>query len=123
MSEAPIDFSLLSRAGVPTRSYKAGEIIFREGESGNELYIVQSGRVRIELGNRVLETLDANSIFGEMALIDAAPRSATAIAATDATVAPIPEKQFLFLVGEVPFFALKVMRVLARRLRTSNKAW
>ena len=55
-----------------------------------------------------------------MALIDAAPRSATAIAATDVTIVPVGEKQFLFLVSRTPHFALNVMRVLARRLRTSN---
>ena len=55
-----------------------------------------------------------------MALIDAAPRSATAIAATDVTLVPVGEKQFLFLVSQTPYFALNVMRVLARRLRAQN---
>jgi len=57
-----------------------------------------------------------------MALIDAAPRSADAIARTDALVAPISEKQYLFLVKHTPYFALKVLRVLVRRLRAQNKA-
>ncbi len=57
-----------------------------------------------------------------MALIDQAPRSADAIAVTDVTLVPVSEKQFLFLVSQTPFFALKVMRVLARRLRAANKA-
>ena len=61
------------------------------------------------------------TIFGEMALVDGAPRSATAVAMTDVTLVPVSEKQFLFLVSQTPFFALKVMRVLARRLRASNK--
>jgi CRP-like cAMP-binding protein len=64
-----------------------------------------------------------NSIFGEMALIDDAPRSATAIAITDVELVPIAEKQFLFLVSQTPFFALKVMRVLAGRLRATNKTF
>ncbi len=57
-----------------------------------------------------------------MALIDAGPRSADAVAKTDAIVAPITEKQYLFLVKHTPYFALKVLRVLARRLRSQNKA-
>ncbi len=57
-----------------------------------------------------------------MALIDNSPRSATAIASTDVILIPISEKQFLFLVSETPFFALMVMRVLARRLRAANSA-
>jgi hypothetical protein len=59
-------------------------------------------------------------IFGEMALIDNAPRSATAIAASDAKLVPVSEKQFLFLISNTPYFALNVMRVMARRLRAAN---
>ncbi len=69
----------------------------------------------------ISETLEADGIFGEMALIDDSPRSATAIALTDVTLAPIKENQFLFLVQNTPFFALSVMRVLAHRLRRQNK--
>ena len=52
-----------------------------------------------------------------MALIDDSPRSATVVALTDVTVAPIQEQQFLLMVEHTPFFALKVMRVIANRLR------
>jgi CRP/FNR family cyclic AMP-dependent transcriptional regulator len=61
--------------------------------------------------------LGADSIFGEMALIDNEPRSATAVAVTDVELVPVAEKQFLFLVSQTPHFALKVMRALAQRLR------
>jgi CRP/FNR family transcriptional regulator, cyclic AMP receptor protein len=122
MSNGADDFSLLLGPEVPTRDYAAGQTIFREGDKGGELFVVKRGKVEIRSGNRLLETLGENEIFGEMALIDDSPRSATAIAATDATVAPITEKQYLFLVRHTPFFALKVMRVLAQRLRTQNKA-
>jgi CRP-like cAMP-binding protein len=57
-----------------------------------------------------------------MALIDSAPRSATAIAATDVQLVPVGEKQFAFLVSQTPYFALNVMRVMARRLRAMNSA-
>ncbi len=115
-------FNLLLGTDVPTRDYKAGETIFREGDSGSEFYVVQRGQVRILSGNRLLETLGGNEIFGEMALIDSSPRRATVVAETDVTVAPITEKQYLFLVRHTPYFALKVMRVLANRLRHQNKA-
>ena len=78
--------------------------------------------MEIRLGNRLLDTLPERSIFGEMALIDGAPRSATAIAATDVKLVPVGEKQFLFLVSRTPYFALNVMRALARRLRATNNA-
>ena len=100
MSDNDIDFSILIGLQVSTRTFKAGET---------------------QAGNRLLDTLEGKTIFGEMALVDGAPRSATAVAMTDVSLVPISEKQFLFLVSQTPFFALKVMRVLARRLRASNK--
>ena len=120
MANPPVDFRLLAGAGVPARDFKAGDVIFRQGDPAQELFIVQSGEVEIRLGNRVLETLPQYSIFGEMALIDTAPRSATAIAASDARLVPVSEKQFLFLISNTPYFALNVMRVMARRLRAAN---
>jgi CRP-like cAMP-binding protein len=123
MTDSEIDFSLLAGNGIATRTAKAGEIIFNEGDKAEELFVIKSGQVGIRLGNRTLSELPANSIFGEMALIDGAPRSATAVALTDVELIPVSEKQFLFLVSQTPFFALKVMRVLARRLRAASRSF
>ncbi len=120
MADAPIDFGLLAGAGAPIRDYKAGEVIFREGDPAEEMFVVKTGTVEIRLGNRLLDTLSERSIFGEMALIDRGPRSATAVAMIDSTLVPIAEKQFLLMVSRTPYFALNVMRVLVQRLRTSN---
>jgi CRP-like cAMP-binding protein len=57
-----------------------------------------------------------------MALVDSAPRSADAVALTDVTLVPVSERQFLFLVSETPYFALNVMRLMARRLRHQQSA-
>jgi CRP/FNR family transcriptional regulator, cyclic AMP receptor protein len=122
MANPPVDFRLLAGAGVPARDFKAGDVIFRQGEPAQELFIIQSGEVEIRLGNRVLETLPQFSIFGEMALIDNAPRSATAIAASEVKLVSVSEKQFLFLISNTPYFALNVMRTMARRLRAANTA-
>jgi CRP/FNR family cyclic AMP-dependent transcriptional regulator len=122
MADAPIDFGILAGAGSPSREFKAGEVIFKEGDSGAEFFVIQSGKVDIRLGNRQLGRLGDHDIFGEMALIDTAPRSATAVAATDVKIVPVGEKQFLFLVSQTPHFALNVMRTLARRLREQNAA-
>ena len=121
-SDNEVDFSLLVRPGVPTRFFAKGDTIFREGEQGDQFFVVVRGQVEIRSGNRRLEIVDRKGIFGEMALIDDGPRSATVVALTDVTVAAMKEKQFLFLVKHTPFFALKVMRVLAMRLRRQNKA-
>jgi CRP/FNR family cyclic AMP-dependent transcriptional regulator len=122
MADTSIDFGILAGAGAPMREFKAGEVIFKEGEAGSEFFVIHNGKVDIQLGNRLLGTLGDHDIFGEMALIDPAPRSATAIAKTDVKVVPVGEKQFLFLVSRTPHFALNVMRTLARRLRTTNSA-
>ncbi len=120
MSNDAVDFSLLAKSEVATRPFKKGETIFNEGDPATELFVIQSGRVGVMHGNRMLDTLESNTIFGEMALIDSAPRSATAIASNDITLVPVSEKQFLFMVSQTPFFARSVMRVLAQRLRASN---
>ena len=122
MPEKEVDFGLLVGPEVPTRDFAEGQTIFREGDRGDEFFVVVRGEVEIRSGNRHLETLGQNSIFGEMALIDDSPRSATVVALTDVTLAPIKEKHFLFLVRHTPFFALRVMRVLALRLRAQNRA-
>ncbi len=122
MSDNRVDFSRLVGPEVPTRSFSKGDTIFREGEQGDEFFVVVRGKVEIRSANRLLETVGAKGIFGEMALIDDSPRSATVVALTAVTVVPIKEMQFLFLVKHMPMFALMVMRVLAYRLRNQNKA-
>jgi CRP/FNR family transcriptional regulator, cyclic AMP receptor protein len=118
--DAVVDFGALALASGEQLSFRAGEVVFEAGATGTELYIVKSGTIGIRLGDNVVETVPEGGVFGEMALIDASPRSATAVAMTDATLVPVGERQFLFMVSEAPYFALSVMRVLARRLRQSN---
>ena len=122
MSNDVIGFSFLAESNVPVWYLKPGETIFKEGDAAKELYVIQSGRVEIQLGNRLLDTLEPNDIFGEMALIDSAPRSATAIAKTEVALVPISKKDFLLLVSRAPSFALDIMAMLARRLRAANRA-
>jgi CRP-like cAMP-binding protein len=116
-------FSVLTGNNIDAVAFKAGSIIFREGDEARDLFVIKSGQIRIQIGNRTIAELGSDSIFGEMALIDSEPRSATAVAATDVELVPVSEKQFLFLVGQTPYFALKVMRVLAQRLRATNKTF
>jgi len=122
MADGEGGFHQLLGLGVSKRNFAKGKTIFKEGDLGDEFFVVVRGQVEIRSGDRHFETLGPDGIFGEMALIDDSPRSATAVALTDVTVAPIKENQFLFLVKNTPFFALNVMRVLAYRLRRQNKA-
>jgi len=121
MTIASIDFQMLANAGFPPARYAAGDVIFAEGDKGEAMFVVRTGEVTIERGGRVMETLSGGGVFGEMALIDGSPRSATVRAKTDCEVAPINEKTFLFLVHETPFFAIAVMRTLADRLRRMDQ--
>ena len=101
--------------------YTAGSTIFEIGQPRDLMFIVQEGEVEIRIGNKVVETVGVDGFFGEMALIDGGTRSATAIAKTDCKLVPITEKQFLFMVQETPFFALRVMRTLTARLRQVDR--
>jgi CRP-like cAMP-binding protein len=120
MADTDIDFDLLAKAGGPVRSVKAGDAIFREGDPALELLVVKSGSVEIRIRNRPIDTLGERSIFGEMALIDGRPRSATALALTDTELFPLGEKGFSLLLAYQPKFALSVLRVLAKHLRATD---
>ena len=98
----------------------AGEAIFSAYDMGAEMYVVLEGEVELTIGSTVLEALGPGEPFGEMALIDQAPRTATAIAKTPCKLVVISEKRFLFLVQQSPVFALQIMKVMADRLRKMN---
>jgi CRP-like cAMP-binding protein len=100
-----------------TKAYPAGSTIFAAGDPPDFMYVVKTGQVDIMIGDRVVETVGPDGFFGELALVDKSSRSATAKAKTDCELAPISEKQFLFMASETPFFSLTVMREMAHRLR------
>jgi CRP/FNR family cyclic AMP-dependent transcriptional regulator len=110
----------LFREATEVQSFSAGDTIFRTGESADCLYVVKQGQVDIVVGNQVVETAGPGSIIGEMALIDSTARSADAVAKSDCSLLPVDEKRFTFLVQQVPYFALRVLRVMADRLRKMN---
>lgn len=120
MDEAWFDFSLLTGAGFPLLRYAAGDRIFVQDDDGSCMYVVRSGKVNITTFGTVLESIGPNGVFGEMALIDGSPRSATAVASEPTEVAPIDRAAFAHLVRQDPDFALRVMRVLTARIRQMN---
>jgi CRP/FNR family cyclic AMP-dependent transcriptional regulator len=97
-----------------------GELLFREGEPGDFMYVVRSGQLELRSSGRVLEVVGPGGLIGEMALIDPAPRSATAVARGACSVAPVNLDTFDQLVKRVPRLALEVMRIMARRLRRTT---
>jgi CRP/FNR family cyclic AMP-dependent transcriptional regulator len=97
--------------------YPAGSTVFTEGESGDLMYVLLKGELRISLRNEPVRTAIPGELVGEMALLKSTLRSATATAVTDSLLAPIDEHSFKLLIQHTPDFALHVMNELADRLR------
>ncbi|HEV7410523.1 MAG TPA: cyclic nucleotide-binding domain-containing protein [Bradyrhizobium sp.] len=107
--------------------YDVGDVIFEEGSTGRELYVVLDGKIDIAkitgATRTTIVTLGKGEFFGEMAVIDGSSRSATAIAAAPKTkVMRINHARFVYLVSQQPAFALMIMDALSKRLRASNAA-
>ena len=105
--------------------FDVGEVVFEEGSTGRELFVVLDGRIDIVkldgATKTTIVTLGKGEFFGEMAVIDGSARSATAISAAPKTrVIRINHARFVYLVSQQPAFALMVMDALSKRLRASN---
>src|ERR1700732_2465244 len=105
--------------------FSAGEIIFREGDLGTEMYIISEGKVEIlnRLGedDRVLAVLEKGGFFGEMSVLEDLPRAATARALTDSRLLQINGSTFDQLLQGNPEIAVRMMRKLSRRLRETDE--
>ncbi|MFQ5957153.1 MAG: Crp/Fnr family transcriptional regulator [Candidatus Brocadiales bacterium] len=105
-------------------TYKDGNIIVREGAESREMYVIQSGNVKVVKcsGNKETElaVLHEGDLFGEMSLIDVMPRSATVKAVGETKVLAIDHEAFLKQAREDPTFAFTVMRDMGRKIRVAN---
>jgi CRP-like cAMP-binding protein len=122
MADDAFDFDALISGGYPLQRFEPEQRIFTKDDEGAAMYVVRSGKVAIMAGGAVLETIGPNGTFGEMALIDGSPRSATAIAREPTEVAVLDERAFLYLVERNPGFALDLLRRLSKRLRRMNES-
>jgi CRP/FNR family transcriptional regulator, cyclic AMP receptor protein len=98
----------------------AGQPIFLAGEVGRVMFVLMEGHADILVGDEVVESAWPGAIFGEMALIDSAPRSASVIARTECHLLTIDAETFDDLVQKSPEFARHVMKVMAVRIRSMN---
>ena len=98
-----------------------GRALFQEGDEGNQMYVLETGTAEVFVQNRLVETLAHGSIVGEMGLVSPGPHSASVIAKTDCEFVAVDQKRFQFLVQQTPYFAIQVMRLMAERLRATNK--
>ncbi|MBI3372352.1 MAG: cyclic nucleotide-binding domain-containing protein [Betaproteobacteria bacterium] len=101
----------------PPVHFDRGRPIVKEGQSGIRMYAVLEGRVAVSVGESVVERLGPGGVFGEIALLEQAPRLASAVAETDCSLLPINRNAFLALVKTSPEFAETMLRSLAERIR------
>jgi len=103
------------------KTYKDGEIICREGEEGKSMFVIQSGTVEVSKklpeGKMVLRNMTKGEIFGEMALFDRMPRSATVKAKGEAVVLSIDKKGFFAKASKDPTLAFNIVEGMSKRIR------
>ncbi len=95
----------------------AGRVIFNSGDPGDCMYVVIGGEVDITVNGRVIETVGPGGIFGEMALVEDQPRTATAIVKSESKLVAVNRNRFLFMVQQTPFFSLQLLTIVTDRLR------
>jgi CRP-like cAMP-binding protein len=109
------------------RKLRKGDILFNEGDEGDEMFLIKSGKIRIvkEMDNgeeKILAFLGEGSFFGEMAILDNIPRSASAIAEVDTELIIVDREAFLSKINENPFIKYTIS-TLTHRLRRVNEMW
>lgn len=112
---------------IQEKTVRANEVIFAEQDLGDEMYLVRTGRVSVEQNIAGEETpvdvIGAGGHFGEMAIIDDQPRSATAVANEDTSLLVLHKNDFRSAVQDYPDIAFEVFRELTRRLRRSDRRY
>jgi CRP-like cAMP-binding protein len=122
MTVRDIDMRKFARSVGANVAFSAGSIVFNKDDPGQCMYIVQSGVIEMVIGDKVVETIGPNEALGFMSMIDEAPRSSTARVKEACELSVIDQRQFRFMVDEVPNFAHYIMGVLARRIRGMSQA-
>ncbi len=111
--------------GALGRVYQDGDDIILQGETGDSMYVVQSGRVEVlqhseKAGEQHLVFLETGDFFGEMAVFEKEVRSATVRAAGEARVLKIDKKTLLRRIREDPLLAVNLLKTMSRRIRELN---
>ena len=96
---------------------KAGKVLVKQGSVGYECFVIVEGEASVDRNGRIITTFGPGAYFGELALLDKGPRSATVTALTDMTVLVLGPREFATALEKIPGLANKIMSGLARRLR------
>jgi CRP/FNR family cyclic AMP-dependent transcriptional regulator len=112
-------------SSITKQAFKAGTYVFHEGDIESHFYIIEQGEVHIVTKDKVNQSLvvaklHSGDSFGEFALIDNAPRTASAIAKTDVTVMRISEEGYQMMLNDLPIWASCMMKSFAARILAMN---
>lgn len=103
-----------------TREFDAGKVICTEGETGTGIYVILTGETKVKVGGRTKRTLGPGAFFGEVAILDGGPRTATVVADTPVRTLGIPFWNFRKHLKENPKIAIKMLEEVCRRLRNAS---
>ena len=101
--------------------FAPGDVICKEGDSGLGLQLIVEGEAKVEVKGKTRRKMGSGMFFGDIALLDGGPRSATVIANAETTVLTVPAWSFQALLKQQPAIAVKMLPVLAHRLRTADQ--
>jgi CRP/FNR family transcriptional regulator, cyclic AMP receptor protein len=117
-----INMQMFARNAGTTISFAPGSFVFKEGDTGNCVYIVQSGVVEIVAGDKVADVCGPNDAMGFMTVIDGGLHTASARVREAAEISIVDDRKFRFMIDEVPNFALYIMKAMAHRIRGMREA-
>ena len=98
----------------------AGRVLVEEGSQGHEFFLILDGTAAVKRNNRKINTLQSGQYFGELALLDRAPRNASIVAETPMTLLVLGQREFSGVLDEIPGLAHKILRTMAGRLREAD---
>jgi CRP/FNR family cyclic AMP-dependent transcriptional regulator len=113
------ELGLISKASDVIRIPKGAEIV-TEGQTGHEFYLILNGTATVRRNGRKVASLGPGSYFGEMALLDRGPRSASIVAEEDSELLVIGQREFMSVLDQVPAVAHKLLINMAARLREAD---
>lgn len=113
------ELSLVAKAA-DVVSVKAGSEVVQEGSPGHEFFLILDGEAVVKRGKRKIATLGPGNYFGEMALLDRGPRSATIVADSDLKLVVLGQREFMGLLDQVPALSHKLLVAMATRLREAD---
>lgn len=101
-------------------SVAAGRTLVEQGRTGHEFFLILEGNAVVRRNNRKITELGPGQYFGELAILDRGPRSATVVANTDMRVLVLGQREFVGVLDSIPGMALKILKAMAQRLREAD---